>query len=105
MKYLVIIFALILGALSHAYAQDPEQQQIPDSTVQISDDELKKYAVTTDSVNDMKATLLSELNGMIKADTSITFERYKELAAIVSDEAKLAAANATENEKALVRKV
>ena len=104
MKYLVIMFAFVFAVFSHAYAQDPEQEQVAGEE-QITDEELKKYAVVMDSINDMKATLLKEIGDMVKEDGKMTNARYNELSKIANDEAKLAQAKATDAEKTLLKKV
>lgn len=109
MKYLIIIFVSAFAAFPPAYAQDPEQPEMSDSTqmsdsVQVSDDELKKYAVAMDSINDMKASLLADINGIVR-ESKMTNARYNELSRIASDEAALTKAKATAAEKAVLKKV
>jgi len=111
MKYLLIVFAFVFAAFSQTYAQDPEQEQAEDSvqvtqdSTQINDEELQKYAVAMDSINGMKASLLKEINDIVKADGKMTNARYNELAKIANDEAKLTQAKATKEERALLIKV
>ena len=113
MKYLIIIFVSAFAAFPPAFAQDPEQPeptdslQVTDSTQmsdQVTDEELKKYAVAMDSINDMKASLLKEINGIVK-DSKMTNARYNELSKISTDEAALTKAKATAAEKAVLKKV
>lgn len=95
MKYLFVLFASFLFANTQTlFAQE-----------QVTDDELKKYAVTMDSINDMKESLLEEIGEMVKANEGLTNARYNELSKIMNDEAKLAAAKATEEEIAFMKKV
>jgi predicted nucleic acid-binding Zn-ribbon protein len=95
MKYIAILFASFLIIASQSlFAQD-----------QITDEELKKYVVTMDSINDMKASLLEEINEMVKANEGLTNARYNELSKIINDEAKLAAAKATPEEIAFMKQV
>ena len=103
MKYLLIVFAFVSAGFA-AYAQDPEQTQVPGQE-EVTDDELKKYAVAMDSVNDMKETLLKEIGDIVKEDGKMTNARYNELSKIANDDAKLTAAKATAEEKALLKKV
>ena len=72
---------------------------------QVTDEELKKYAVAMDSIDNMKATLLKEIGDIVKEDGKMTNARYNDLSKIANDEAKLAQAKATEEEKALLKKV
>lgn len=71
----------------------------------VSDEELKKYAIAMDSINSMKATLLSDIKHKVETNEKITNSRYNELSKIVNDEAKLKEANATEEEIAFVREI
>jgi len=104
MKYLLIMFAFVFAVFSQTYAQDPEQEQVVGEE-KVTDEELKKYAVAMDSINDMKATLLKEIGDIVKEDGKMTNARYNELSKIANDDAKLAQAKATEEEKALLKKV
>ena len=74
-------------------------------SAEITDDELEKYAVTMDSVNDMKATLLKDIEAMVKDNEKMTNARYNELSKIVDDEAALAKAKATPAEIAFMKEV
>ncbi len=95
MKYLLLLFVAVLVATSQSlFAQE-----------QVTDEELKKYAVAMDSINDMKASLLEEISEMVKANESLTNARYNELSKIMDDEAKLAAAKATPEEIAFMKQV
>jgi len=95
MKYITLLFVSFLITNSQSiFAQE-----------QVTDEELKKYAVTMDSVNDMKASLLEEISAMVKANTGLTNARYNELSKIMNDEAKLAAAKATPEEIAFMKSI
>ncbi len=95
MKYIAILFASFLIIASQSlFAQD-----------QITDEELKKYVVAMDSINDMKASLLEEISEMVKANEGLTNARYNELSKIMNDEAKLADAKATPEEIAFMKQV
>lgn len=95
MKYIAILFASFLIIASQSlFAQD-----------QITDEELKKYVVAMDSINDMKVSLLEEISEMVKANEGLTNARYNELSKIMNDEAKLAAAKATPEEIAFMKQV
>jgi hypothetical protein len=71
----------------------------------ISDEDLRKYAVTMDSVNGMKQTLLDEIANKVRNNIKIPVSRYNELYKIIGDEAKLAEAKATPEEIAFVKEV
>lgn len=75
---------------------------------EITDGDLRKFAVMAQSIEYMKKDISVELNKMIKAQEGMTGQRYKELAATKGDEAKLAAIEAKDYEKqflALVNKL
>ena len=75
---------------------------------EITDADLRKYAVMSQSIEFMKKDISIELNKMIKAQEGMTGKRYKELAATKGDEAKLTAIEAKDFEKqfiALVNKL
>lgn len=95
MNYIKILFIPLLLVTSQSiFAQE-----------QVTDEELKKYAVTMDSINDMKASLLEEINAMVKENNKMTNARYNELSKIIGDEAKLAEAKATAEEIAFIKQV
>lgn len=90
---------LVLSLLTLAICYTLQAQET------VSDDELKKYAVAMDSVNDMKATLLTDIKVMVEKNEKITNTRYNELSKIINDDAKLKEANATEEEITFLREV
>jgi predicted nucleic acid-binding Zn-ribbon protein len=94
MKYAIILLAFF--ASMPLFAQD---------SAAVTDEELKKYAVLMDSVEDMKASLLEEITTMVKSNEKITNARYNELSKIIDDEAKLAAAKATPEEVNFIKEV
>src|SRR5688500_466349 len=67
-------------------------------TTEITDEDLKKYAVTMDSVDDMQESLREIVAETVRANTVMPVARYNELFKITGDEAKLKSANATEAE-------
>jgi hypothetical protein len=90
-KYLKSIFLLVLGMILSlgAMAQDEE----------ITDEQLRRYALLQEVVDIMKKEISVELNEMIKAQEGMTGARYKELAATKGDEPKMAAISAKDFEK------
>src|ERR1044071_5281343 len=105
MKKYMIVFALFLG-IQTIYAQN----SAPAGTAQnesatISDEELKKYAITRDSIDDMKETLMRDLTAMVQNNGKVKVARYNELSKIIGNEAELAKANATPEEIAFVKEV
>jgi hypothetical protein len=95
MKYIVILFASFLSMTANSlFAQD-----------QITDEELKKYVVMMDSIDDMKASLLKEIDAMVASNDQMKNTRYNELYLTKNDSTKLAEAKATEAEIAFMKKV
>lgn len=89
---------------SPAQAPAESTQAQPDDAT-IADEELEKYAVMMDSVNDMKQTLLKDMTKMLKSNEKITNARYNELSKIIDDQAALAKAKAKPEEIAFVKEV
>jgi len=70
-----------------------------------TDEDLKKYAITMDSVKGMQESLNNTITEMVRKNTVMKVERYNELFKIMGDEAKLAEAKATPEEIAFVKSV
>ncbi|MDH4092294.1 MAG: hypothetical protein OEV74_07630 [Cyclobacteriaceae bacterium] len=95
MKYSLILIAAFFVLLSNTlFAQE-----------EITDEEIRKYAVTMDSINNMKASLLDDISVMVKSNEDMTNERYNELSKIIDDNDKLAEAKATPEEIAFIKEV
>lgn len=95
MKYSLILIAAFFVLLSNTlFAQE-----------KITDEEIRKYAITMDSINIMKASLIEDISAMVKANEDMTNERYNELSKISNDDAKLAEAKATPEEIAFIKEV
>ena len=71
----------------------------------VTDEELKKYAIAMDSVNEMQAALSGEIKTMVTTNQTISAQRYNELFKIINDEGKLLEANATPEEISFVKEV
>ena len=104
MKNYMIVFALFLG-IQTMQAQNSAPAATQTETATISDEELKKYAVTRDSIDDMKETLMKDLTLMVQNNEKVKVARYNELNKIINNEAELAKANATPEEIAFVKEV
>lgn len=89
LKMLLVAGVISLSLGKAAIAQDQE----------ITDNDLKKYALLTQVIDYMKKDISIEVNKMIKAQEGMTGQRYKELAATKGDAAKLAAIEAKDYEK------
>ena len=84
-----VLATLFLGLIlaNSAKAQD-----------EITDEQLRKYAVLQEVIDLMKKDISVEINAMIKAQDGISGKRYVEISKTKGDEAKLAALNATDLE-------
>lgn len=90
-KTLILMILISVFAGNLAVAQD-----------EITDADLRKYAIMSQSIEFMKKDISIELNKMIKAQEGMTGQRYKELAATKGDEAKLTAIEAKDYEKQFI---
>src|SRR6476620_5615426 len=73
--------------------------------VAITDEDLRKYAITMDSVKGMQETLQAIIAEMVQKNTVMKVQRYNELFKIADDEEKLTAAQATDDEKQFLKDV
>ncbi len=65
---------------------------------EVTEEELKKYAVVMDSIDNMKEELIDSISAMVKNNEKVTAARYNELSKIINDETKLAEAEAKPEE-------
>ncbi len=100
MKLLRMLMPLVLITLliTTGRAQTEEQPEF-------NDEDLKRYAITMDSVDAMKENLRAVVTEMVQTNTVMSVARYNELFKIADDSAKLQAANATPEEIDFVKKV
>ena len=84
-----VLATLFLGLMlaNSAMAQD-----------EITDEQLRKYAVMQEVIDLMKKDISTEINAMIKAQDGINGKRYVEISKTKGDEARLAELNATDLE-------
>jgi hypothetical protein len=80
-------------------------QETQSTKAAITDDELRKYAITMDSIKGMQATLQEILAQMVRENKVMKVQRYNELFKIADDETKLSAAQATPEEKQFLKDV
>ena len=97
----VINFLATLVFLVGAFGAQAQEGE----SAAVSDDELQRYAVMMDSIDEMRVSLLSEISEMVKNNEKITVARYNELSKIIEDQEKLTAANATEDERAALQEI
>lgn len=99
MKLIRVCMAVAFSAISFlTMAQTAGQSAI-------SDEDLKKYAVTQDSVKVMQQTLMQIITENVQKNTVMPVTRYNELFKIAADETKLTAANATPEERAFLKEI
>lgn len=70
----------------------------------VTDDELKRYAVALDSIETLKNALTTSLNNIAKGNAKISAKRYAALMPIVQDPTKLSEAKATADEIAYIKR-
>jgi hypothetical protein len=70
-----------------------------------TDEELKKYAITMDSVKGMQQTLTTIIAEKVQKNTVMSVARYNELFKIIDNPAKLTETKATPEELAFVKEV
>ena len=81
MKNYLFVIALFFGVHAMQAQSDTTQKESAPSenaqteSAEITDDELEKYAVTMDSVHDMQASLLKDLEAMVKDNEKLTNAR------------------------------
>ncbi|HEX5169317.1 MAG TPA: hypothetical protein VFW11_09085 [Cyclobacteriaceae bacterium] len=97
MKKTFFLTALCLVLVSLANAQD--------AAAPVSDDELQRYAVMMDSIDEMRIDLLAEISEMVKGTDKITVARYNDLSKISNDAAKLEEAKATPDEISFLKEI
>jgi hypothetical protein len=96
MKFKVLSVVFMIAMAASAYAQD---------AAAVTDEELKKYAVAMDSINELQAELNGTIKEMVTTNTGVSAARYNELFKIINDEGKLLDANATTDEINFVKQV
>lgn len=75
------------------------------TSTEITDDDLKKYAITMDSVEAMQESLREIVAETVQKNTVMPVARYNELFKIIDDEAKLNATNATPEEIKFIHQI
>lgn len=97
MKYTNVILTFLL-AISPFFSN-------AQTAAGISDDDLKKYAITMDSVKVMQETLQKIIAENVQTNKVIPVARYNQLFKIAGDQAKLTEADATSEELAFVKEI
>lgn len=91
-KFCLALF-LMLG-FQGVFAQD-----------EVTEEELKKYAVVMDSIDNMKEDLINTISEMVKNNEKVTAARYNDLSKIINEETKLAEADATPEEVEAIKEI
>ncbi|MEJ1240859.1 hypothetical protein WBG78_22125 [Chryseolinea sp. T2] len=94
-RLLSMFFLLAIATAGYAQTTKPA----------FTDDDLKKYAITMDSVKDMQENLNESITEMVQKTTIMEVPRYNELFKVINDSTKLVAANAKPEEVAFVKEV
>lgn len=92
-KLFLIPFLCLFGTI--AVAQDAT----------VTEEELTKYATAMDSINELSAEVKEMITELVKNNKAVTAARYNEISKIITDETKLAEANATPDEIAFVKEL
>lgn len=93
LKSLLWVTLILFVFTNQAIAQDEE----------ITDEELKRYAVTMDSVDAMKKSVNVTVNAMIKENEALSGKRYLAISKVIDNEEKLKSLEATDEEIAGVK--
>ena len=97
MKFKIFgVLVMLITLSSSVFAQD---------ATAVTDEELKKYAVAMDSINELQAVLNGKIKEMVTTNQAVSAARYNELFKIINDETKLMEANATLDEIRFVKEV
>ncbi len=96
MKEKFFLAVLCFSIFSALQAQDAEK---------VSDEELQRYAVMMDSIDEMRIELLAEISEKVKGTDKITVARYNDLSRIANDPAKLEEAKATPDEISFLKEI
>lgn len=96
MREKFFLVALLFFCVGVVQAQDDEV---------VSDEELERYAVLMDSIDEMRISLLSQISEMVKGTDKISVTRYNDLSKIADDSVKLQEAQATPDEIAFLKEI
>lgn len=102
MKMKRLLNLLLVGLL---VALTSNQVMAQEEETEITDEELRRYAVTMDSVERMKKNIVSWMTIQVEENEEITGARFNELSAVIGDSIKLAEANATAEEIAFINMI
>ncbi len=99
------LLKLVPVFLFWAVVSNAQTGQTAQSAQAIKDEDLRKYALTMDSVKVMQETLTKIIAENVQKNTVMTVARYNELFKLTGDQAKLTAANATPEEIAFLKDI
>ncbi len=92
-----VLFLLLMASMIGPGVQAQEDT--------ITDDDLNRYAVAMDSIENMKSTLIETITEMVKGNEDVSASRYNDLSKIINDATKLVEAEATDVEIEFVKAV
>src|SRR5687767_7095388 len=105
MKRVSMLMAVALCTVASLSFSQTAQTTASKSSQGISDEDLKKYAMTMDSVQVMQATLQQIIAENVQKNTVMEVPRYNQLFKIANDEQKLTEANVTAEERAFLKEI
>lgn len=111
MRLLTILLAMVcLVLVNVSQAQTTTKNTTKSKTTSTSkatftDEDLKKYAMTMDSVKGMQLTLNDIIAEMVQKNTVMSVQRYNELFKVAGDQAKLAEKQATPEEVKFLKEI
>lgn len=112
MRLLTILFAMVCiisANVSRAQTTKPSttkpSKSSTTSQATFTDEDLKKYAMTMDSIKGMQLTLNDIIAEMVQKNTVMSVQRYNELFKIADDQAKLAEKQATPEETKFLKEI
>ncbi len=95
MRMISILFMTLIGMTG--WAQNP--------SATITDEELKRYVVAMDSINELTEQLKQTISELVKNNPNITPARYNELSKFNGDSVKLKEAQATPAELKALKEI
>ena len=105
MKRVSMLMAVALCTVASLSFAQTAQTSTTKSSQGITDEDLKKYAMTMDSVKGMQLTLNDIIAEMVQKNTVMSVQRYNELFKIADDQAKLSEKQATPEEVKFLKEI
>jgi hypothetical protein len=93
------------GSSTDSTSMQSDTTSVGSTESEVTDEDLRKYAIVMDSVESMKDELLSEISTKIKSNGKMKIARYNQLSKAIDDQAKLQELKATPEEIKFVQEV